>query len=74
MEKMRTYNELVKAILEILPDATFGEDSEGQIVIYTDFTEDSNGNLRLLEEPQVIASICSCDICQVMRKGPKGTS
>lgn len=31
-----TYDELVKAILAILPDATFGDDNGGQIVIYTD--------------------------------------
>ena len=33
------YNDLYKTILEILPEATFGEDSEGQIIIYTNKME-----------------------------------
>lgn len=32
---MDTFTELVKAILEILPQATFGDDNDGQIIIYT---------------------------------------
>jgi len=31
-----TYAELVNRIAEILPGATFGEDLDGQLVIYTD--------------------------------------
>ena len=30
-----SFNELYAKILEILPNATMGEDEEGQIVVYT---------------------------------------
>jgi hypothetical protein len=36
-------------VLEILPSATFGQDNEGQIIIYTDLTEDETGTLKKLE-------------------------
>ena len=36
---MNTYAELVQAILVVLPNATFGEDNEGQLVIYTGLVE-----------------------------------
>ena len=29
------YNDMVKAILAICPGASFGEDNDGQIVVYT---------------------------------------
>ena len=31
-----TYDELMRAILEVLPHATAGEDNDGQLIIYTD--------------------------------------
>lgn len=31
-----TNYELFKRVLEVLPNATFGEDMDGQIIIYTD--------------------------------------
>ncbi len=34
-----TYSELVRAISAILPDATFGEDNEGQLVVYTNLQQ-----------------------------------
>jgi hypothetical protein len=30
------FNEFMRAILDILPNATVGEDNEGQVVVYTD--------------------------------------
>ena len=33
------YEDLVKAIAEVLPEASFGEDNDGQLVIYTNMTE-----------------------------------
>ena len=30
------YDELVKRITKILPNASFGDDNDGQVVIYTD--------------------------------------
>ncbi len=35
---MYTFDDLMRAVLAILPDATFGEDNEGQIIIYTNKT------------------------------------
>lgn len=33
---IQTMTELMQRVLSILPNATFGEDNDGQIVIYTD--------------------------------------
>ena len=40
-----TFNDLVSEILKICPDASFGDDFDGQIVIYTDlkFADESQG-------------------------------
>jgi hypothetical protein len=40
-----TFNEMVEAVLKIFPGATFGDDFDGQIVIYTDlkFADESQG-------------------------------
>lgn len=43
-----TFNELVCAILEVCPTASFGEDNEGQIIIYTDLCGDVNEDLKPL--------------------------
>jgi len=32
-------NELMKLILEIVPEASFGEDNDGQIVVYTNLMQ-----------------------------------
>jgi len=37
-----TFDLLHDQILEILPNATFGEDNDGQLVIYTNLTEAAN--------------------------------
>lgn len=39
--KNPTFNELAQAILAILPRASFDEDLEGQLVIYTDVSRTS---------------------------------
>lgn len=44
--RMKTTDDLLRAILAILPEATIDEDLEGQIVIYTNKKEaDENGTL-----------------------------
>jgi len=46
--KNPTFNELAQAILAVLPRATFDEDLEGQLVIYTDVSrtaQDTNAEL-----------------------------
>ena len=37
-----TFQELVEAIAKILPNAEVGEDSDGQIVVYTSLSEAPN--------------------------------
>ena len=41
----KTYADLVNLIAQVLPEASFGEDGEGQLVIYTNLSEDKEGNL-----------------------------
>ncbi len=42
---MKTLDALMEAILEILPDAVFDEESNGEIIIATGLTENSKGRL-----------------------------
>jgi len=49
---MLTYAELVAKIQTILPEASFSEDLEGQIIIHTNLTQpnkDDNAQLAALE-------------------------
>jgi hypothetical protein len=45
----KSFDWLCTKVLEVLPSATFGQDNEGQIIIYTDLTEDETGTLKKLE-------------------------
>jgi len=38
-----TYKEFCDKIHAVLPDATIGEDNDGQLVIYTNLKEDTRG-------------------------------
>ncbi len=44
-----TYDELMAAILTILPHATAGEDNDGQLVIYTDMRLDGDNVVEFEE-------------------------
>jgi hypothetical protein len=44
--EFKTCDELLKAVLAILPNATIEEDNFGQITIYTDLIENDDGTLR----------------------------
>lgn len=46
-----TFDDLMRKILDVIPDATLDEDNEGQIVIYTGLEEDAQGNIRQFEPP-----------------------
>ena len=46
-----TFDDLMRRVLAIIPDATLDEDNEGQIVIYTGLEEDARGNIRQFEPP-----------------------
>jgi len=45
-----TLNEMLNRVREILPNASVGEDNDGQIVIYTDKVIDSRENLVSIVE------------------------
>ena len=42
------YDEMVKKILEIFPNAEIGEDDEGQMIVYTDLKIKENDGGRYL--------------------------
>ena len=42
---MKTFDDLMRAVLTILPSAQLEEDTYGQIIIYTDLAETSDGTL-----------------------------
>lgn len=48
--KFKTIDDLLRAILKILPEATIDEDNFGQIVIYTDLIQNTDGTLRKATE------------------------
>ena len=43
---MKTFDDLMRAVLAILPNAQLEEDNYGQIIIYTDLTETKDGILE----------------------------
>lgn len=45
-----TFNELVAEIIKSIPNATFGEDSDGQIVIYTGKEQQDSSNEKPLSD------------------------
>ena len=47
-----TFDDLMRRVLAVIPDATLDEDNEGQIVIYTGLEEDARGNIRQFEPPE----------------------
>jgi hypothetical protein len=46
---MGTLDELVNWVGDNLPNATIGEDNDGQLVIYTDLRETAGGQLAAME-------------------------
>ena len=46
----KTCDDLLRAVLAILPDAQIEEDNFGQIVVYTDLIETKTGKLRCATE------------------------
>lgn len=55
---MDSFSELVQVISAILPNATFGDDNDGQIIIYTnkvfvsDQTAEATDDIVEMEEPK----------------------
>lgn len=46
-----TLDQLLSIILPLMPDATVGEDNDGQVVIYTNLIEMPDGTLLTMPEP-----------------------
>ena len=47
MNKMRM-QDIYRVLYPYLPNCSFGEDNEGQVIIYTDTYEDSDGYLSTM--------------------------
>lgn len=45
MEQPKTFDELMRALLAACPEGSMGEDNQGQLIFYTDWKEDKDGNL-----------------------------
>jgi len=37
MDKLMKYNELLDAVLKVFPNATVGDDNDGQFIVYTNY-------------------------------------
>lgn len=65
------YDDLMRAVLAILPNAQLGEDNDGQIVVYTDKKAGPDGEVQDLDgspTPEVVATVCNCDQCEGYRR------
>ena len=47
---MTTYSELLTALAQYAPNATVGQDNDGQIVIYTNLTDIGDSILTEMED------------------------
>lgn len=45
-----TFGELHAAIMSILPNASFGEDNDGQIIVYTNMQEIGDGRISDIDD------------------------
>lgn len=63
-----TFDELMCAVLAILPDAQLGEDNDGQIVVYTNKKQEGDNVVDMDLPPKVIASVCNCAQCEAYRQ------
>ena len=65
-----TFDEMLRKVLVIFPDAEAGEDSDGQIVIYTDVELAPNGMIRkYIPSPDDIEYPSGESNCQYGDKG-----
>jgi hypothetical protein len=62
-----TFDDLMRAILNILPNAQLGEDNDGQIVVYTN-KKMHGENLSEMGSPEVVATVCNCAQCEGYRR------
>ena len=49
-----TFDELQKAILEVLPAAQLDEDNDGQIIVYTDMMVLDHDDWQNVNSPEVV--------------------
>ena len=45
-KQQKTFDDLMRGVLAILPNAQLEEDNYGQIIVYTDLTKTNNGTLE----------------------------
>jgi len=45
MDDIKTFEDMMKAVLAIFPNAQLEQDNYGQVIVYTDLSLDSNDNV-----------------------------
>ena len=63
MNEGLTYDDLYRKVLALFPDATLGEDNDGQLVVYTDLRMNAVDVVEKFEvsEPDDTEPVCRCD-------------
>ena len=65
------FDDLCSKVLEILPNASLGEDNDGQIVVYTNLTViEDDGSIQDMDELAEIIGDVTCGICGVYEGDP----
>lgn len=54
--RFSTFGELVDVICEILPNATFGDDNDGQLIIYTNLHISNDDSLDNMDSTDSVDS------------------
>jgi len=52
MDDIKTFEDMMKAVLAIFPNAQLEQDNYGQVIVYTDLSLDSNDNVVPYEEDE----------------------
>jgi hypothetical protein len=52
MDDIKTFDDMMKAVLAIFPNAQLEQDNYGQVIVYTDLSLDSNDNVVPYEEDE----------------------
>lgn len=52
MDDIKTFDDMMKAVLAIFPNAQLEQDNYGQVIVYTDLSLDSKDNVVPFEEDE----------------------
>ena len=52
MDDIKTFDDMMEAVLAIFPNAQLEQDNYGQVIVYTDLSLDSNDNVVPYEEDE----------------------